>query len=165
MAERTSPSVLDAPPFDPQMVSLIAAELGDPFDIAAEFGIAASQFAKLRETPAYQAALTRAKQELEESGYSAEYAELLTLQEALPGMVKDIVARFHAANTTTDQKIKIFELTNKVLAERRARLAPKKSDTPAGPGFSISIVFDNNAAPGPARAAVTIEGTATEVDE
>lgn len=114
-------------PFDPRLVSLIAAEVADPFDLAAEFGLAASEFRELRETPAFRAALEHARRELEETGFSAEYAEMLILQEAFPVMLREVISRFHRTDVTVEQKLKIVDQVEKSLLARRGRLSPRKA--------------------------------------
>lgn len=153
----------DPQPFDPKLVSLIAAEVADPFDLAAEFGIPASAFRRLRETPAFKAALEHARKELEETGFSAEYAEMLILQEALPRMQRELITKFHQANTSLDQKIKLYEMAEKSLLARRARLSPKQTGATAGPGFSITINVPQ-VGEQPARS-ITIEGAAKELPD
>ena len=142
MTTQLAPTTLvDAPPFDPRLVSLIAAGVADPFDIAVDFGLSASEFRKLQTTPAFVQALEHARKELEETGYSAEYAELLMLQESQPRMVKDLVSRFHLASTTFEQKLKLLELTDKMLASRRSRLSPKTTTNPTDSLPMIQIVL------------------------
>lgn len=158
-----APTLSETPPFDPRLVTLIAAGMGDPFDLAAEFGVPASEFAKLQETPAFRAALDTARQELEEQGYTPEYAELVLLQEALPGMAKDLIGRYHHASTTTDQRLKIYETLNRMVVERRNRLAPKQQAQPAGSGFSIVINIPQVGAT-PAKQ-ITLEAPAREVPD
>lgn len=136
-----APSLLDTAPFDPRMVTVLAAEVGDPTDIAASFGVPASEFAVLQESSAFKVALERARTELREQGYSPEYAEMVLLQEALPGMVKDLICKYHAPNTTIEQRLKIVEFAERTLAERRKHIGPKREREDAGTAFSVTIVL------------------------
>lgn len=126
-------------PFDPRLPALIAAKLGDPYDLAAYCGMSASVFDRVKTTPAFAAALVQAEKELQEGGYSPEYAELTMLQEAQPSLIEKVLAAFHNPRTTIDQRLKIMEQVDRMINARRARLNPKSATPNGGPGFSITI--------------------------
>lgn len=126
-------------PFDPRLPSLIAAKLGDPYDLAAHCGMNASAYDKIKSTKAFKSALAQAEKELEDSGYSPEYAEMVLLQEAQPSIIEKVLHAFHNPRTTIEQRLKIMEQVDKMLSSRRNRLNPKSTTPSGGPGFSITI--------------------------
>lgn len=131
---------MDTVPFDPRLPSLIAAELGDPYDLAAYCGMHASDYDRIKDSLPFRTALAQAEKELSENGYSPEYAELLQLQEAQPSLIATMLQAYHNSRTTLDQRLKIVEQVDKMIARRRDRLNPKGAGlNTGGPKFAINI--------------------------
>lgn len=128
-------------PFPPDMLLAIAAGHDTDFNIAAAYGIPASEFSVIRETASFKAALAKAQEVVDANGEDAEVVEHALLQTMAGEITKSLYEVYHQGVTPTDMKIRIASVLYNREDQMRNRLRPKAQGPAhaAGEGFKIII--------------------------
>lgn len=123
--------------YPPQMLVALAAKLDDPYTVAATYGYPASEYDRIKDTPAFKAALAKAEESLQGSGLDIDTAGYSLLQEMSQSIAQNLYTTYHHHATPVETKVKIAATLFAREAQLRERVKPKAQNQQGNGGFQI----------------------------